>query len=104
MNSEKKETNALWWQPSLVLFGRLSGWIGGPIIVAVFLGKWLDKKYSSEPKLFLLCVGVAFFVSTFGIARDASEAMKKITDDAKKDKELKDKAKKEIISIEDKKE
>jgi hypothetical protein len=91
MNSEKKETNAPWWQPSLVLFGRLSGWIGGPIIFAIFLGKWLDKKYATEPKLFLLCVGVAFFVSTFGIVRDALEAMKKITDDANKAKELKDK-------------
>ena len=79
----------LWWQPSLVLFGKLSGWIGGPIIAALFLGKWLDKKYSTEPKLFLLCVGVAFFVSTFGIIKDTLVVMKKIEDDAKKEKELK---------------
>ena len=92
MNSEKKETNAPWWQPSLVLFGRLSGWIGGPVILALFLGKWLDEKYSTEPKLFLLCIGVAFIVSTFGIVRDALEAMKKITDDAQKAKELKNKS------------
>jgi len=89
MNSKKKEIRMLWWQPSLVLFGKLSGWIGGPIIAALFLGKWLDKKYSTEPKLFLLCVGVAFFVSTFGIIKDTLVVMKKIEDDAKKEKELK---------------
>ena len=90
MNNRKREAKMLWWQPSLVLFGRLSGWIGGPIIFAIFLGKWLDKKYSSEPKWFLLCVGLAFFVSTFGIVKDAMEAMKKITDEAeKKSKEVK---------------
>lgn len=75
----------------MVLFGRLSGWIGGPIIIALFVGKWLDKKYSTEPKLFLLCVGIAFIVSTFGIVKDAMEAMKKITDDAERAKELKNK-------------
>jgi hypothetical protein len=89
MNSKKKEIKMLWWQPSLILFGKLSGWIGGPIVAALFLGKWLDKKYSTEPKLFLLCVGVAFFVSTFGIIKDTLVVMKKIEDDAKKEKELK---------------
>ena len=86
----------LWWQPSLVLFGRLSGWIAGPVILALFVGKWLDKKYSTEPKLFLLCVGVAFIVSTFGIVKDAMEAMKKITDDAQKAEELKNKSEGDI--------
>ena len=75
----------------MVLFGRLSGWIGGPIIIALFVGKWLDRKYSTEPKLFLLCVGIAFIVSTFGIVKDAMEAMKKITDDAQRAKGLKNK-------------
>ena len=92
MNNKKEETKMLWWQPGLVLFGRLSGWIGGPIIFAIFLGKWLDNKYGTEPKLFLLCVGVAFIVSTYGIVRDSMEAMKKITDDAQRAKELKNKS------------
>ena len=79
----------LWWQPSLVLFGRLSGWIGGPVIIALFLGKWLDKRYSTEPKLFLLCVGVALVVSTYGIVKDSLEAMKQIDKEADEKKQLK---------------
>jgi hypothetical protein len=102
MNSKKKEIKMLWWQPSLVLFGKLSGWIGGPIIAALFLGRWLDNRYGTEPKLFLLCVGVAFFVSAYGIVKDTLVVMKKIEDDAKKEKELKESAKKEIDSVEDK--
>lgn len=75
--SGKKE-EALWWQPSLVLFSKLSGWIAGPVIIAVFLGKWLDKKYGTDPWLFLLTVGVAFFFSTLGIVRDSLKEMARI--------------------------
>lgn len=71
----------------MLIFARLSGWIGGPVIVAVFAGKWLDKKYGTEPWLFLSCVGLAFAVSMFAIVRDAMREMKKI------DKESEDKKK-----------
>jgi len=70
MKIEKDNHKAPWWQPGLVLFFRLSGWIAGPVIVAVFVGKWLDKKYNTGPWLFLLIVGVAFFLSMFGIVHD----------------------------------
>lgn len=72
-----------WWQPGLLTFARLSGWIGGPVIVAVFVGKWLDKKYGTEPWLFLGSVGVAFAVSMFGIVKDALREMKRIDEESK---------------------
>ena len=89
MNKEKEDNKATWWQPSLILFGRLSGWIGGPVILALFLGKWLDNKYGTAPKLFLLCVGVAFVVSMLGIVKDATSAMKEIDAEAEKAKKIK---------------
>ena len=67
-----------WWQPSLILFARMSGWIAGPIIIAVFVGKFLDEKYNTQPWLFLFSVGIAFFLSTIGIVKDAFRAMKEI--------------------------
>ena len=67
-----------WWQPGLVLFFRMSGWIAGPVIIAVFVGKYLDQKYNTDPWLFLLSVGVAFILSTVVIVRDAMQAMKEI--------------------------
>ena len=74
--NEKEQ--APWWQPGVILFARLSGWIGGPVLIAVFFGRWLDKKYNSDPWLFLLSVGIAFTVSTFGIVRDSMMELKRI--------------------------
>ncbi len=71
----------------MILFARLSGWIGIPIIIALFVGKWLDKKYDTEPWLFLLSVGFAFIFSSYGIVRDSLREMKRI------EKEEKDKKK-----------
>lgn len=68
----------------MVLFGRLSGWIAGPILIALFVGKWLDKRYNSEPWLFLLCVGMAFILSSVGIVREAKVMMNKIVEDENK--------------------
>lgn len=87
-NRDKIEEKS-WWQPGLVLFGRLSSWIVGPVILAIFVGKWLDKKYDTEPWLFLSTVGFAFFVSMFGIVREGIAAMKEAEKDAedKKDKQ-----------------
>ena len=84
MNSNKPKIP--WWEPGMVLFTRLSGWIAGPIIAALFVGKWLDKKYDSEPWLFLISVGLAFIVSSIGIVKEAKEMMNKIIEDEKKKK------------------
>ena len=89
MDENKNSNKAPWWQPSLMLFSRLSSWIIGPILLGIVVGKWLDKKYGTEPWLFLLSVGLAFFLSTFGIVHDALKEMKRI------EKEEKDRGKKE---------
>lgn len=79
MNEEKQNDSKVpWWQPSLLLFSKLSGWIIGPVILGIILGKWLDRKFHTEPWLFLTTVGLAFFISMFGIVRDAMREMKRI--------------------------
>ncbi len=85
-SSSKKDSDTLWWQPSVVLFMKLSGWIGGPVIIALFVGKWLDEKYNTEPWLFLITVGLAFTASSIGIAKEAGKAMKKMSQIDKQDK------------------
>jgi F0F1-type ATP synthase assembly protein I len=84
-----------WWQPGVVLFTRLSGWIAGPVIIAVFVGKWLDNKYNTAPWLFLLTVGIAFAISMFGIVREAMTELKKIDRENEKKKAEEEKNKKE---------
>jgi len=74
----KEEKIVAWWQPALVLFGKFSGWIAVPVILGAFLGKWLDKKYGSEPWLFLAMVGLAFFISMMGLVKIVKEEYKRI--------------------------
>ena len=86
MEKEKEKLAASWWQPSLLFFSKLSGWIAGPIIIAMFLGQWLDEKYGTDPWLFLLTVGVAFFISSFGIVKDSIKEIKRLEKNGKKEK------------------
>jgi len=82
-----EENKVPWWQPGILLFAKLSGWIIGPILVAIFIGKYLDEKYNTDPWLFLLSVGIAFGLSTFGIIRDAMKELKRIEKEEKDKKE-----------------
>lgn len=80
MTRKTDGAEAPWWQPSLILFYRLSGWIAGPVVIAVFLGRYLDRKYGTEPWLFLATVGAAFVISSIGIVKDSVREMKRIAD------------------------
>lgn len=62
----------------LSLFWSLSGWLVGPIIVALFLGRFLDARYSTRPWLFLVCLGLAFVFTSFGIVRETFKYIKQI--------------------------
>jgi len=73
---EKDKKNDLWWRPALMLFFQLSGWIAFPIIIAIFLGTWLDEKYGTGPWLFLTTVGMSFVISIIGIVRESTKAIK----------------------------
>ncbi len=90
MQDDQNNPKTPWWIPGLTLFAKLSGWIAGPVILAVIVGKWLDKKYNTAPWLFLVSVGVAFIISIVGIIHDTLKEMKRIdkeTNNKKKDKE-----------------
>lgn len=87
MNESKQNNSKVpWWQPGLLLFSKLSGWIIGPVILGIILGKWLDRKFHTEPWLFLATVGLAFAISMFGIIRDSVREMKKIEKEAQENK------------------
>lgn len=83
---EQKNQKIPWWQPGMQLFLKLSGWIGGPIIVAVFVGKFLDRRYHTEPWLFLATVGISFVISMVMLIKIGFEEFKKIESESKKGK------------------
>ncbi|KKR21638.1 MAG: hypothetical protein UT48_C0005G0011 [Parcubacteria group bacterium GW2011_GWE2_39_37] len=85
MKKTENSDQTPWWQPSLILFTKLSAWIGTPVIIAVFVGKYLDKQFNTEPWLFLSCVGVAFVFSMFALIYIGMNEMRKIDEQEKKE-------------------
>lgn len=77
----EQKSKITWWQPGMQLFLRLSGWIGGPVIVAVFVGKYFDRKLDSTPWIFLFCVGMSFIISTTALIYIGLKEMKRIEEE-----------------------
>lgn len=83
LENRKKTEPGAWWQPAIIMFLKLSVWIAAPVIFALYLGKWLDKRFETSPWLFLSCIGLAFAVSLFGLIRNTAREFKKIEKDTK---------------------
>ncbi len=73
---ENKQAN--WWRPAMTIFARFSAWILFPLLIGIPLGQWLDKKYGTEPWLFLISVGISFIISTLGLILIAVKEFQKI--------------------------
>lgn len=85
-NGKMSDGQAAWWQPAMIMFLKLSAWIATPVIAALYLGKWLDKKFATEPWLFLLAMGAAFLISMLGLVKNTLAEYKKIEAQSKKGK------------------
>ncbi len=90
-SKQDKEKDGPWWRPGLLLFAELSGWIVVPVLIAVYLGRWLDQRYDSEPWLYLTSVGLAFIISIVGIVRGATKAIQQMEKENQKNKNLNNK-------------
>lgn len=71
------------------MFLRMSGWIGGPVIAGTVIGKYLDRKFNTEPWLFLLSVGISFVISMIMLVVIGLREMKKIDAEAGKNGKIK---------------
>lgn len=84
---DRKSESDYGWQAGLRLFFQLLGWLVGPLVAALFLGRWLDNKYQTEPWLFLLSVCIAFVITCLGIVRETMKFIKQIEKEAKEKKD-----------------
>lgn len=71
------------WVGPVKIAARLSSWIIFPVIAGFLLGSYLDNKYDSSPKWFLIVIGVSFFISMFGLVKNTIEEYKKIENNNK---------------------
>ena len=76
MNDKNNQKEA-WWKPAVTISVNISSWIAFPIIIALILGKYLDKKYNSSPWFFIGLSIIAFMVSMIAIWKILMEYLKK---------------------------
>ncbi len=69
-------TNKPYWHDAILAFTRMSSWIVGPILIALFLGKWLDTKYHTTPIIFVSLTGFAFIISIVGLVKEGKQYLK----------------------------
>lgn len=67
-----------WWRDSILIFAKVSVWIAVPVIIALFVGKALDKEFGTKPWLFLATMAVAFGLTIFGIYKMTVKEMKNL--------------------------
>lgn len=79
-----ENTKKSYWREPLVAFGRMSGWVIGPVLVALLGGRWLDDKYHTTPFVFLGLTALAFIISIGGLIKETKKYLKRINKDIKK--------------------
>lgn len=83
--SDTSKQQAPWWQPGLILFLKLNGWIVAPVVIAIMAGKWLDRLLGTAPWILVVFIITAFTLSVFGITRQGLKAMNKQDEKNNKD-------------------
>lgn len=87
-SGQENNEKAAWWQPAIAMFLKLSAWIAAPVIIALYLGKWLDKKYDSAPWLFLSLTALAFLVSMFALIKNTLSEYRKIEKEGERERKI----------------
>jgi len=75
-----------WWQPGIIIFAKVSAFVAFPIIIALFLGEYLDKKFDTTPWIFLGLTFIAFMISLRLIWRGMKKYLDKIEKNIKETK------------------
>jgi F0F1-type ATP synthase assembly protein I len=66
------------WASALEIFSSISGWIVGPIIVALVAGKYLDTYFNTKPIIFIIFAVFGFLITCVGIVRVTKNYIKKL--------------------------
>ncbi|ETB63725.1 TPA: hypothetical protein DIC38_02985 [Candidatus Nomurabacteria bacterium] len=86
-----QENNKPWWRDGVLVFGRVSAYISVPVILASFLGKYLDEKRNTGNLFFFICIGISFFVTIYLIWKEMKIYKKKLDISSKIEEKFKEK-------------
>ncbi len=75
------------WRQAALVFGRMSGWVATPVLIAIFFGRWLDARQGTGSLWFFVSIGAGFFVSLFGIYRESKKYQRALEAEEKAAKE-----------------
>jgi F0F1-type ATP synthase assembly protein I len=70
-----------WWKPGIVIFTKVLAAVVVPIVLALFIGKWLDTRYGTSPWIFLGLTAVSFVISLVTIYRSLTKYMESLKND-----------------------
>lgn len=73
-----KKIDPPWWRDGVIIFIKVSSYIAVPIILASFIGKFLDEKYSSGNLYFYISITVAFMSTIYLIWKELKIYKKKV--------------------------
>lgn len=78
-----------WQMAGLKVFLKIWGWLIGPLVFFLFLGKFLESRFPQwAPWPFIICMGLGFAVTVVGILKETLflwKATQKPNENAKKD-------------------
>jgi uncharacterized membrane protein YfcA len=75
---EKNNNNTPWWRDGVMIFAKVSGYIAIPVIIASFLGNYLDQKYNTGNLIFFILVSISFISTIYLIWKEAKIYKRKI--------------------------
>ena len=76
----------VWYGPALEMFAKTSVWIAAPVLTALFLGKFLDKRYNTAPWIFISLTVLGFTISMIAISKIAIDYIHKLEKEDKNGK------------------
>ena len=78
------------YKEAIFLYFKISTWIIFPIILALIVGKYFDKRFNTSPWIFIVFVGFAFLLTCIGILKEVKKYQNKIEKEILENKKNKD--------------
>lgn len=85
---DKLSQQSPWWGPGLAVFAEVTGWIALPVVGALYLGRFLDEKYNTDPWFFLGLTAFSFIITSYGIVKLATRFIREAELEVRKKKEI----------------